>query len=315
MSSAGGSSATRGDRPVLVLLAAGLATRYGGVKPLAPLGLHGEAVVDLTVGDARAAGIDEVVAVLGPRTGPAIAYHLARTWPADLTVHQVLQPVPLGTAHALLCARPVLGERPFVVVNGDDVYGPDALALVVDHLRRGPAEHALVAYDLARSLVGDGPVTRGTVQVAEDGLLAWIDERRQVRRRPDGRFEAADGREPAELDPSTPVSVNLFGCTPAIWPAVAEAVAEVHPQVRPDGSLPADAEPPSPTEVLLPEVLCALVAGKLPGEVQAVRVLRTEARCVGVTHQADLPLAKAAIAELVATGQRPEWPWASPQEA
>jgi len=304
------SAPTQGSgRPVLVLLAAGLAKRYGGVKPLAPLGLHGEAVIDLTAGDALRAGMDEVVVVLGPHTGPAIAYHLARTWPKNLQVHQVLQPAPLGTAHAVLCARPLVQDRPFVVVNGDDVYGPDALELVARHLRGQAAEHALVAFELARTVVGDSPVTRGTIQAGADGLLEWIDERRHVHPVPDGRFRADDGREPAVLDPRTPVSMNLFGFTPSIWPVLVEAVTQVHPQVQPDGTLSEGSEPPGATEVLLPEVLCALVAGKLPGEVRAVRVLATDARCVGVTHQEDLPLARAALAELVATGQRPEWPF------
>lgn len=302
------------DRPVLVMLAAGLAKRYGGCKPLAPVGIHGEAVIDLTVADAASAGFGEIVLVLGPATGPAIAYHVHRTWPAQLSVRTVLQPAPLGTAHAVLCARGAVGDRPFAVVNGDDVYGADAFGTLVRQLSE-PAEleeHALVAFALADSLVGDGPVTRGTVRTDEDGMLVGIDERKQVRRQPDGSFRADDGRKPQLLAPTTPVSVNLWGFQTSIWPLIASEVAAVHPwAVADDGTVVTDPAPTgagSDTEVLLPEVVDRLVGGGPPHG--RVRVLDGPGRCVGVTHADDLPLVRGALAAMIGAGQRPEWPWA-----
>ena len=105
------------DAPVLVMLAAGMAKRYGGPKPLAPVGLHGEALVDIVASDAVAAGFGEIVVVLGPHSGPAISYHLARSWPSWVRVSLAEQPVPLGTAHAALCARRQVGERAFALVK------------------------------------------------------------------------------------------------------------------------------------------------------------------------------------------------------
>lgn len=303
------------EAPVLVLLAAGQAKRYGGCKPLAPLGLHGEAVIDLTVADAVAAGFGDVVLVLGPSTGPAIDYHVRRTWPRRLRTTVALQPVPLGTGHAVLCARQAVGDRPFAVVNGDDVYGVPALAELVAHLA-APArstEHALVAFDLGDSVVGDNPVTRGTVEIGSGGLLAGLAERKQVRRRPDGAFDTGDGQQPAVLDPSTPVSVNLWGFRPSVWPALQAAVAAAHPDAPVGGALgdPPAAPPLSgDAEVLLPEVVGAMVRSGQGGG--AVRVLRGPGQCVGVTHADDLPMVRAVLAAMVGTGERAEWPWEQP---
>ena len=170
-----------GDRPVLVVLAAGMAKRYGGCKPLAPLGLHGEAVIDLIAGDAVSAGFGDIVLVLGPQTGPAIRYHVGRCFPSTVEVAFTEQRVPLGTAHAVLCARKDVGDGAFAVVNADDVYGSPALALLARQLAAGN-EHAIVAYRLRDTIVADAPVTRGTCEVGPDGLLVRLVERRGVAR-------------------------------------------------------------------------------------------------------------------------------------
>lgn len=293
------------DRPVLVLLAAGQAKRYGGCKPLAPIGLHGEAVIDLTVSDGVAAGFGDVVLILGPATGPAIEYHIRRTWPDHVRVRTAYQPVPLGTAHAVLCARHEIGDRPFAVVNGDDVYGTTAFRELVAHFAdpAQDADHAMVAFDLGRSVVGGNPVTRGTVSTDPAGMLAGIEERRLVQAQPDGTYRVGDGRQPAVLGPDTPVSMNLWGLRPSIWPVLAKAVADVHPDAPlapDDGGTPASDE-----EVLLPEVVGAMVA---QGD-EKVRVLRSPGQCVGVTHADDLPMVRSMLAAMVGVGERPEWLW------
>lgn len=301
------------EGPVLVLLAAGQARRYGGCKPLAPLGLHGEAVIDLTAGDGVAAGFAQVVLVLSPATGPAIEYHVRRTWPAEVDVAVAVQPVALGTAHAVCCARPLVGDRPFAVVNGDDVYGRPAFEVLARHLADGdPAEHALVTFALRDSVVGGNPVTRGTVRAGGDGMLAGIDERRRVQAQPDGRFTVDDGRQPSVLAAATPVSVNLWGFRSSIWPTLVEAVDAAHPGVLERGAdVSAAAAGGAPSgvdggeEVLLPEVVGSMVAAG--GD--RVRVLAGPGRCVGVTHADDLPVVRRVLASMVGVGERPEWPW------
>jgi hypothetical protein len=293
---------------VLVILAAGLAKRYGGTKPLAPVGLHGEAVIDLTTGDAVAGGFGDVVIVLGPQTGPAIAYHVRGVFPARVRVTFAEQSIPLGTAHAVLCARKHVGDGPFAVANSDDVYGAPALSLLQQHLA-GSAEHAIVAYRLADTIVTADPVTRGTCEFDASGHLARLVERRQVTRQPDGSIRADDGREPSVISPDTPVSMNLWGFQPSIWPVLEGAVLETHPAVAPDGSVRDPAELTSDAEVLLPEVVGAMIAGRAAGPAQAVRVLDGPGRCIGVTHGDDLPVVRMELAMMVGQGRRPENPW------
>ncbi len=150
----------------LVILAAGRAKRYGGCKPLAPVGPHGEAVIDLVASDALAAGFETIVLVLGPSTGPAIRYHVEHTWPAAVDVRFATQPAPLGTVNAVLCASDYVGDAPYGVGNGDDVYGRDGCALLAAHLRAPGGVNALVGYRLADAVIGSSPVTRGICQVA-----------------------------------------------------------------------------------------------------------------------------------------------------
>lgn len=298
-----------GNRPVLVVLAAGMAKRYGGCKPLAPVGLHGEAVIDLIAGDAVSAGFGDIVLVLGPQTGPAIRYHVGRCFPAPVEVSFAEQTVPLGTAHAVLCARKHVGDGPFGVVNADDVYGAPALALLAGRLADGD-DHAIVAYRLRDTIVADAPVTRGTCQVGPDGNLVALVERRGVARRADGAFDVGDGIDPTELPGDTPVSMNLWGFQPSIWPVLESAVLGAHPSVAPDGTVPDPSALESHAEVLLPEVVGDLIAGRVEGaEAAAVRVLDGPGRCIGVTHADDLPLVRNELALMIAQGLRPEGPW------
>jgi hypothetical protein len=308
------------EAPSLVVLAGGLAKRYGGCKPLAPAGLHGEAVLDLTVSDALEAGFGEMVIVLGPQTADAITYHVKRCWPRSVDVAFTTQEVPLGTAHAVLCARSLVGDGPFAAVNADDIYGSPALRVLKDELAKSagaeevdPFQHAMVAFALRDTIVTDKPVTRGTCMVDQEQMLAAIVERRKVTKGPDDHFESSDGLEPEVLDGDVPVSVNLWGFRPAIWPVLEAAVTEVHRGVGRDGSILDRGAVKEDAEVLLPEVVGELVAGRVAGspDRQKVRVLSGPGRCLGVTHFDDLPVVRSELASMVGQGTRPERTWDS----
>jgi hypothetical protein len=283
----------RVNEPPLVILAAGRAKRYGGCKPLAPVGPHGEAVLDLVANDARAAGFGTVVIVVGPTTGPAIRYHVEHTWPADVDVRFAEQPAPLGTVHAVLSASEYVAGAPYGVGNADDVYGIEGCRLLAAHLLESPDANALVSYRLADAVIGRAPVTRGICRVSDEGTLLGVEERRQVSARDEGDFVAGDGRAPATLSPDARVSMNLWGFTPAFHDMLHEAMA-------------AAVDASEEREVLLPEVVAASVGRT------AFEVLNADGKCVGVTHPDDLPLVQAELNRQVASGERPAGLWPAP---
>lgn len=291
-----------------MVLAAGMARRYGGLKPLAPVGPHGEAVIDLLASDALGAGFGQLVLVIHPESGPAIRYHVERNWPSSISVSFAEQRLPLGTVHAVLAARAkVAKDQPFAVANADDVYGQSAMGLLASRLGSDEREHALVGYHLASTIVTDAPVTRGVCRVDDAGRLTAIDERRQVSRLPDGAtFLAQDGILPDKLSGQELVSVNLWGFRDSIW--------EVFDTAMEASGLDEDAllaevtsgkEIPK-TEVLLPEVIGTMIAS---GQGRPVRVLATDSSCVGVTHADDLPVVRAELSRQVAWGTRADRLW------
>lgn len=285
--------------PALVVLAAGRARRYGGVKPLAPVGPAGEAVLDLLAGDALSAGFGTLVVVVGPATGAAIRYHVRRTWPRGVDVRFAEQAAPVGTVDAVLAGLDhVEPGTAFGVANADDLYGVDGLALLAAHLAAPSPTNALVAYRLRQAVVGRSPVTRGVCDVGPDAALRSVTERRSVVPLGGGRFVAEDGGAPAELDGDALVSMNLWGFDAAMPGVLASAMASAH-------------HASEDAEVLLPDVVDQVL--RRPGGdgtgPSPFRVLVTEGRCIGVTHPADLALVQAELAALVGSGERPAWPW------
>ncbi len=268
----------------LVVLAAGRARRYGGLKQLAPIGLEGEGVIDLVAGDALAAGFERIVLVVNPETGPEIRAHVEATWPREIDVAFAVQEVPGGTVPATLTARPHLDDREaFAVCNADDLYGRDAFALLGAHLR-SRSTSCLIGFRLDRALVGDLPVSRGVCHVV-NGHLTDIVERRYVHDSPDG-FVSDDGLSPVFLESDTIVSMNLWGFQPAIWPLLAHFM---------------DRHDDQDAEALLP----VFVGSILHHHPLRFDVLETVSRCVGVTHPSDLALVQMDVRLQVELGERP----------
>ncbi len=273
--------------PSLVILAAGRARRYGGLKQLAPIGRHGEGVIDLIASDAMTAGFDDVVIVLNRETGPTIQEHVAEHWPKSHRVSFAFQEKLRGTVDAVLAAEEFVDhDRPFGVSNADDLYGLDAMMKLGGHLATSP-DCCMVAFQLENSLIGDLPVSRGTCQVS-NGRLTHVEERRNVHFTPDG-LEADDGLMPRFLEPDALVSMNLWGFQPDIWPLMHREVEE-H-----DFSASA--------EVLLPTFVARIMAS----DGVVVSALETSSRCIGVTHAEDLPLAQFLVREEIKSGLRPEY--------
>jgi hypothetical protein len=273
----------------LVVLAAGRARRYGGIKPLAPVGPNGEAVIDLLAGDALRAGFSRLVLVVNPDTGGRIESHVTSTWPRSVDVAFCVQERPIGTVDAVFVARAEVDAGvSFGIANADDLYGVNALAVLGGHVGSS-GTNALVGFRLDRALVGDLPVTRGVCEV-DRGVLTGITERRNVTR-VEGSFQADDGREPQVLSPDALVSMNLWGFDSRMWDVLAESMANAH-----DAS--------EDKEVLLPELVGAVV--EAGGALSRFAVLETTSRCLGVTHPDDLELVRDELRAEVECGDRPK---------
>jgi len=279
--------------PSLLILAAGRARRYGGIKPLAPIGPNGEAVIDLLVHDAVTAGFSRIAIVINDSTGPTIKEHIEQHWNLDqLSVDFALQDEPHGTVHAVLAASGVIAGSAFAVSNADDLYGPAALAHLYRHLSNHPDANAMVAFQLERTLVGSSPVTRGVCHIDAEGRLVGIDERRGVHRGEDGVISVDDGFDPSVLNPSLRVSMNLWAFAAGMWPVFERAMTEHDLESG---------------EVLLPVVVDHLIHGTMAGveeTLRSVSVYTSDEHCVGVTHPGDLELVQGHINEQITLGNR-----------
>ena len=279
--------------PTLVLLAAGMGSRFGGPKQIAPIGPGGSALIDYAARDAAAAGFGRLVLIVRGEIADAVDRHVREHWPAEFRpeyVRQDLEPAavaavaagrakPLGTAHALVAAAPVLEGGPFGVANADDLYGAAAFKLLADHLGQGGG-HALVGYRLANTLLGDRPVNRALCEVDADGTVTDIVEGAvhidgdELTWRPIGAPES----EARVMKGDEPVSMNLWGFTPAILPVLRDAFETFEA----GGSIAAG------EELFLPNVVGRHL--RSAGGDLTVTMLVSDGRCLGVTHPDDVPL-------------------------
>jgi len=266
-------------QPILVVLAAGLGRRFGGDKQLAGIGPAGEPLLAYALHDAWRAGFSRAVVVIREGLEPILRERLAGSvLPVSYTLQAVERDRPWGTGHAVLAAANQV-DASFMVVNADDFYGAGTYAAMAGFLAAVPASHpptfALAAFPLGQTLSDEGPVNRGVCRVAPDGFLAEIHEVQGIL--PD------DGRWPA----TTPVSLNAWGFTPAVFPQLSAGFALFR-----KAAVAAD-------EYMLPAVVNRLV-----GSGQArVELLPAPGPWIGVTWPADLPRASAHLARLVAGGE------------
>ena len=302
--------------PTLVVLAAGIGSRYGGLKQIDPIGPGGAIILDYSVYDALRAGFDKVVFVVSEavehafrtRVGQAIgqrcetAYVLQRleALPEGYRLPQDRQK-PWGTAHAVLCARPAI-DAPFAVINADDFYGRatyEALAsyLQVAHDRDGTREYAMVGYLLEDTLTEHGHVARGVCSVDPGGYLIEIDERLHIERFGQvARYTEDGGQTWVQIPQGSPVSMNMWGFTPSLLSELETRFARFLSDNR---------DRITQAEFLLPEVVGAMLR-----EGQArVKVLPAGERWFGVTYQQDRPRVEAAIRGLVQQGVYPRELW------
>jgi hypothetical protein len=300
--------------PTLLALAAGIGSRFGGPKQLTPLGPDGETILDFSVHDAVRAGFDAVVLVIRPELRDDFERGLAARWRPHLpvalveqTLDQTVEPSvsgagrtkPWGTGHAVLAARDVLRD-PFAVVNGDDYYGRDAmlkLGAFLGGVRPDAPSYAVVGFPLDATLSAAGGVNRAVLDVGPDGLLRHVEEVIGIERTADGDgvVRRPDGTTRA-FPSETPVSMNMWGFTPAVLSQLAEGFGAF---LRARG-----AEPKS--EFLIPDQVQALIdAGRA-----TVRVPSGAGPWLGMTYPEDREHVARELTALVERGEYPSPVWA-----
>ena len=301
--------------PILLIMAAGMGSRYGGLKQMDPVGPGGETILDYSVFDARRAGFNRVVFLIKHAiegdfrrlVGDRISRHMEVSYafqeldrlPAGYRVPEG-RVKPYGTGHAVLCCSELI-DAPFAAINADDYYGPHAFQAAYEELKKAPEggkeRFFMVAYRLKNTLTENGYVARGVCEANPDGTLKDIHERTHIISTCDGPLYTEDGETYRKLSPDSPVSMNMWGFTPAL-------VREL------EARFPAFLDTTLKENPLKGEFFLPFVVNELLEEGRAtVRLLSSEDRWWGVTYQEDRPQVKAALRRLSEEGLYPSPLW------
>lgn len=296
-------------KPTLFVLAAGMGSRYGGLKQLDPLGPNGETIMDYSIYDALQARFGKVVFVIRKDFENDFREKILSKYEGHIPVEVVFQATdklpegytcpadrtkPWGTNHAVLMGKDAISE-PFAVINADDFYGRDAFEVMARELARPrdrKGDYCMVGFRVGNTMTENGSVARG-VCATKDGNLTDVVERTAISYAPDGRivFTDENGVEQT-LDPMTPVSMNLWGFTPDYFDFSEREFRKF---------LDKDLNTPK-AEFFIPLCIDTLIKN---GEA-TVKVLDTDSRWFGVTYAADRPGVVAKFAELHKDGTYPE---------
>lgn len=297
-------------KPTLLILAAGVGSRYGGTKQLDQFGPNGETIIDYSLFDAIRADFGKVVFIIreelrndfeeifGPKLKGKIDYDYAIQGfqsyvPSDLG--NVNRSKPWGTGHAMLCAWEHT-ETPFAVINADDFYGQEAFEVVADFLKNSDndTEHSLVAYQVQRTLSAFGTVSRGVCEVDENGYLEVVTERTKIYKADQQIVFEEDGQL-THLTAETPVSMNFWGFKPSVFEVTNQLFADY---ARKHHDAPK-------AEFYIPVIATHLIKsneGKL-------KTITNRSEWFGVTYPEDKPSVQHSLARLHAEGKYPERLW------
>jgi NDP-sugar pyrophosphorylase family protein len=300
--------------PVLIVMAAGMGSRYGGLKQIDPVTEQGEIIIDFSLYDALRAGFGEAVFIIkkemeadvralmdggaGRRMNIRYAYQDVLDTPPRFRAPEGREK-PWGTGHAVLAARSEV-SGPFAVINSDDYYGPSAYRLMYDCLANAGDDrprYAMVGYKLANTVTEHGSVSRGICEIDGDGTLIGIDERLKVAWRGGNvAYEDEVGRW-VDMPPDTVVSMNFWGFSEDFMDELEAGLLRFF-----ENDVPRD---PLKSEYLLPRV----VDGLLKDGKAAVRVMKSDDRWYGVTYREDKPQVTAALRVLKDNGLYPARLW------
>ena len=302
-------------KPVLVVMAAGMGSRYGGLKQIDPVGTCGEAILDYSLYDAHEAGFETAVIIIkkaiekdfmetvGKRLEKCpmeirYAYQELDMLPAGYSVPEG-RTKPWGTSHAVLCAKDAIGGAPFAVINSDDYYGKSAFKVIYDYLKTArdqeKYDYCMVGYELHNTVSDNGSVSRGVCEKDENDLLTAITERTKIEKYPGGIHYTEDGSETwTDLPEDTVVSMNMWGYTPSFLDEIESRFPAFLDAVLGNNS--------GKAEFFLPSSVSALLSENKA----TVKVLHSPDKWFGVTYPADKPLVVASLKTMTESGMYPE---------
>jgi len=302
-------------RPVLVVMAAGIGSRYGGLKQIDPMGPNGEIIMDYSIYDALKAGFDKVVFIIKRDIEEIFREKVGKRIEKFIDTEYVFQSIndvpegftvpaervkPWGTAHAVRSCRNVV-DRPFAVINADDFYGRNSFEVLYDYLKDaedqpGNYQFCMVGFRIENTLTDHGSVARGVCTVSPDGNLIEIHERTRIEKFGNTAKYTENGEDWIDIPYGTMVSMNTWGFTPGIFKELDE---------RFPAFLDANRDNILKAEYFLPTVVDSLISeGKA-----TVRVLPCRDRWYGVTYKEDKPVVKQALRDMIQSGIYPENLW------
>ena len=305
-------------KPVLVVMAAGMGSRYGGLKQIDPVGSHGEAILDYSLYDAYEAGFrtavivikeairEDFMATVGKRLEKSpleirYAYQEIDKLPEGFAVPEG-RVKPWGTAHAVLCAMDAVDGAPFAAINADDYYGKTAYRNIYNFLENAQDgdqyAYCMVAYNIGNTVTENGSVARGICQTNTEGFLTSVVERTQIEQYEGGiHYIGDDGESWIDVAPDAPVSMNIWGFTSSFMDELKAQFPVFLTQTMPQN--------PQKAEMYLPSVVSKLIDANKA----TVKVLRTADKWYGVTYAADKPSVIAALRSLTQQGLYPDGLW------
>lgn len=301
--------------PILLIMAAGMGSRYGGLKQMDPVGPGGEVILDYSIFDAKRAGFKRVIFLIKHEieedfkriVGSRIEKHMDVSYafqqldkiPAPFTVPEG-RVKPWGTGHAVLCCKELI-DAPFVVINADDYYGVSAFQTAYDTLMQlqddDKKRYMMVGYQLHKTLTDNGHVARGVCTLDENGKLVNVCERTHIIKTCDGALFTEDGQTYHMLPEDTLVSMNMWGFTPSM----VEELEKGFPAFLEN----AIANNPMKGEYFLPTVVGSL----LSADKATVQVLPSRDKWYGVTYQEDKPVVMGALRKMAEDGLYPVPMW------
>lgn len=305
-------------KPVLVVMAAGMGSRYGGLKQIDPVGSHGEAILDYSLYDAHEAGFETAVIIIkkaiekdfmetvGARLKKCpmeirYAYQEIEKIPAGFEI-PAERVKPWGTSHAVLCAKEQIDGAPFAVINADDYYGKSAYQVIYDYLSKAEDgqfyDFCMVGYQLGNTVTDNGSVARGICSTDENGYLTQVVERTKIEKYEGGiHYTEDDGATWTDVPAETPVSMNMWGYTPVFLKEIEARFPEFLAVDVPKN--------PAKAEFFLPRTVSELLSEKKA----TVKVLESADKWYGVTYAADKPMVVAALKAMAEEGKYPDGLW------